>query len=396
MANTKKTKTGLVLTGGGARSAYHAGVLLALNDLMKHSGQKLHFDIISGISGGAINGTYLASKAENFTEACEGLKDNWANISIEQLLDVKGSEIFSKAGKLILQLGGGGLFNFNPTTNLVDTKPLLKYLRKKINFRKIDENIDSGILSGVGVSATNYGTGSAVTFYDGPESIVPWSRSHYTSQRARLKLEHVIASASIPILFPPAKIHHSYYGDGAIRMKYPISPAIHMGADRVIAIGLRKTRPPMETLKLNQNFVMKKVQLSDILGVVFHSLFLDGLESDIERMERVNLYIGILQSQKGLQNPDNLKVIPVLSIQPSEDLGEMAMDALKKLPAVFRHFLRGLGIDETKGGDMLSYLAFEKNYAQRMIELGYEDVFEQRDAILEWFGLQKLSADLNV
>jgi NTE family protein len=179
-------------------------------------------------------------------------------------------------------------------------------------------------------------------------------------------------------------------------MKYPISPAIHMGADRVIAIGLRKTRPPMETLKLNQNFVMKKVQLSDILGVVFHSLFLDGLESDIERMERVNLYIGILQSQKGLQNPDNLKVIPVLSIQPSEDLGEMAMDALKKLPAVFRHFLRGLGIDETKGGDMLSYLAFEKNYAQRMIELGYEDVFEQRDAILEWFGLQKLSADLNV
>jgi NTE family protein len=277
MTNTKKTKTGLVLTGGGARSAYHAGVLLALNDLLAQSGKKLHFDIISGISGGAINGTYLASRAENFADACEGLRNNWANISIEEILDVKGSEILSKATKIFLQLSGGGLFNFHPTTNLIDTKPLIKYLRRKINFKKIDENIDSGILSGVAVSATNYGTGSAVTFYDGPGSIVPWSRSHYTSQRARLKLEHVMASASIPVLFPPAKIHNSFYGDGAVRMKFPISPAIHMGADKILAVGLRKARPPMQTLRMNQNLTMKKVQLSDILGVVFHSLFLDGL-----------------------------------------------------------------------------------------------------------------------
>lgn len=384
MGVMKSQKLGLVLTGGGARSAYHAGVLSALNELLTENGHKLKFDIISGISGGAINGSFLAAKAENLTKGIEDLRTNWERISTEDILDVNGFEIFRNAGRLVLQLGGGGLFNKFPTTQILDTTPLANYLQKNIDFKKIDSNIDSGLLEGVAVSATNYGTGSAVTFYDGSSKIVPWSRSHYTSQRARLTSQHVLASASIPLMFPPVKVMSSYYGDGAVRMKYPVSPAIHMGADKIVAIGLRKPRAPMDTLKLNQSFQMKRVQLSDILGVVLHSLFLDGLDADLERMHRVNRYMGI-RSKRDLENPENLRVIPVLAIRPSEDLGLMATEALKKMPKILRHFLRGLGVSEVRGGDMLSYLAFENSYSELLISLGQKDVWAQKEQVLQWF-----------
>jgi len=385
MAAPKQRKLALVLTGGGARSAYHAGVLSALNKLLAAHGHRLKFNIYSGISGGAINATFLAARAENLPKAIRALKNNWSRIAVEDILDVNGFDVVRKASHLVLQLGGGGLFNKFATTQLMDTAPLLEYLRKNINFKKLEGHIDSGLLRGVAVSATNYGTGSAVTFYDGSASIVPWSRSHYTSQRARLSVDHVLASASIPIAFPPVKVMTSYYGDGAIRMKYPMSPAIHMGADKILAIGLRKPRTPAETLKLNQAFEMKKVQLSDILGVVSHSLFLDGLDDDLERMHRVNRYMEIMRVHPQLENPENLKVIPVLALRPSEDLGIMASEALKKMPRIFRHFLKGLGVSEYHGGDTLSYLAFDKSYSEKLIALGQKDVWDQQDQVLEWF-----------
>lgn len=273
----------------------------------------------------------------------------------------------------------------------MDTGPLAEYLRKNINFRKLESHIDSGLLHGVAVSATNYGTGSAIAFYDGASTIVPWSRPHYTSQFTRLTVNHVMASASIPLAFPPVKVMSSFYGDGAIRMKYPMSPAIHMGADKILAIGLRKPRSPAETLKLNQNFEMKKVQLSDILGVVSHSLFLDGLDDDLERMHRVNRYMEIMRSQPTLENPENLRVIPVLALRPSQDLGLMASEALKKMPRIFRHFLKGLGVSERRGGDTLSFLAFDRTYSQQLIELGEYDLWAQKDQVLEWFESPGLS-----
>lgn len=385
MASSIQRKLALVLTGGGARSAYHAGVLSALNKLLGESGHRLKFDIYSGISGGAINATFLAARAENLPKAIRALKNNWSHISVEDILDVNGFEVFKRASHLILQLGGGGLFNKSPTTQLMDTGPLSAYLKRNINFNELEGHIDSGLLHGVALSATNYGTGSAIAFYDGSSTIVPWSRSHYTSQRARLTVNHVMASASIPLAFPPVKVMTSFYGDGAIRMKYPMSPAIHMGADKILAIGLRKPRAPAETLKLNQNLEMKKVQLSDILGVVSHSLFLDGLDDDLERMHRVNRYMEIMRSHPKLENPENLRVIPVLAIRPSQDLGAMASEALKKMPQIFRHFLKGLGVSEHRGGDTLSYLAFDSTYSQKLIELGENDVWARKEQVLEWF-----------
>ncbi len=385
MALIKQKKLALVLTGGGARSAYHAGVLSALQKLLKKNGHTLKFDIYSGISGGAINATFLAARAENLPKAIRALKNNWARISVEDILDVNGFDIFRKASHLVLQLGGGGLFNRFPTTQFMDTAPLARYLQKNINFKKLDGHIDTGLLEGVAVSATNYGTGSAVTFYDGSANIIPWSRSHYTSQRVRLSVNHVLASASIPLAFPPVKVMTSYYGDGAIRMRYPMSPAIHMGADKILAIGLRRPRLPEETLKLNQSLEMKSVQLTDILGVVSHSLFLDGLDDDLERMHRVNRYMEIMRNYPELENPENLKVIPVLAMRPSEDLGVMSREALKKMPKIFRHFLKGLGVSDYHGGDTLSYLAFDKSYSEKLIALGQKDVAEQKDQILEWF-----------
>ncbi len=382
----KQPKIGLVLSGGGARSAYQAGVLLGLHELLEKShGEKLALPVICGISGGAINGSYLASRVGEVPDAIHDLWKNWEEIKIDDVMDASALQVIGTATKLVLQLGFGGMLNARPTTQLLNASSLIRYLQKKIKFGRIQENINSGDLHGLAITATHYGTGSTVTFFDGSRELQPWMRSNRIGVRANLNLKHVLASSAIPLLFPPVKIQSAFYGEGAIRMGSPLSPAIHLGADKVIAIGVRYYRTPMETFELNQSFRMRSIQLADISGVLLNSMFLDALDSDLERMMRINQTLDLLSDKERREHPEKLRKIPVLAIRPSRDLGQMAVDEFRHFSWVLRHFLKGLGASKHHGADLISYLAFEKSYTARLLKLGYDDVKTEKSRVLTWF-----------
>ena len=235
------------------------------------------------------------------------------------------------------------------------------------------------------MTATHYGTGSTVTFFDSAEHINHWMRSYRIGKRSRIGLKHILASSAIPVLFPPTKIRGAFYGDGGMRMASPLSPAIHLGADKVIVIGVRYHRTPAETYKLNEHFHMKTIRLADISGVMLNSLFLDAVDSDVERMLRINQTLDLMTEEARKEHPEKLRSIPVLALRPSEDLGNLARTEFRNFSWILRHFLRGLGASEHHGSDFISYLAFEKSYTNRLLELGYGDVMRDREQIIEWF-----------
>ncbi|MFZ3231655.1 MAG: patatin-like phospholipase family protein [Pseudobdellovibrio sp.] len=387
MPSGSEKKIGLVLSGGGARAGYHAGVLKGLNQVLEKSGLgQLKFDIICGTSSGAINGAFLASRCDDLPNAVEELWESWSQIATDDIIDANGVRIIENATKLVFQLGFGGLFNIRSAKQLLDTAPLLNYLTKKIDFNKIKKHIEAKKLFGLSITATHYGTGSAVVFFDGSPVIEPWTRSYYIAKRTLLDINHVLASSSIPLFFPAIKIDQAYYGDGAIRMKSPLSPAIHLGADKVFAIGNHEMRTPVEALEINNNLRMSSVQLSDISGVVMDSLFLDGLDADLERMERVNRYINTLSLHNQIDtNPEKLRNIPVLAIQPSQNLGKLALKSLHQMPAILRHMMKGIGVSDRSGAELLSYLAFEKAYSQQLLTLGFEDAIRNKKILVDWF-----------
>ena len=379
-------KLAVVLPGGGARSAYQAGVLAGLNELIEtHFKNSLQFKIICGISGGAVNSAYLAANVHKRSESYKKLWDNWASLGLGDIMDIGGNSIFSTALKLVLQLGAGGFYRGKPITQILSTDPLTNYLISRVDFRSIRKHIRNGDLQGLAITSTHYGTGTTVTFFDGHKDIKPWMRSHRIGKRLKIGPKHILASAAIPVLFPPVKIHGSFYGDGAMRMASPLSPAIHLGTDKVLAIGLRYYRSPQETYQLNNSFRMKTIQLADISGTLLNSLFLDAVDSDLERMMRINQTLRLLPPEAIKTQPERLRMVPVLALRPSKDLGTLAVDEFKNFSWVLKHFLRGLGATENTGSDLISYLAFEKTYTTRLLELGYTDVMKDQKAILEWF-----------
>ena len=379
-------KLAVVLPGGGARSAYQAGAIAGLNEILQtYTRESLQIKIICGISGGAINGAFLAANVDDLSQSYKKLWDNWASLNITDIIDTRSSYFFSTAMKLITQLGGGGFFKGKPTTQLLGTDPLTHYLLRNVDFKKIRKFIHTGELQGLAVTTTHYGTGTAVTFFDGAKELQPWMRSHRIGKRARIGPKHILASAAIPLLFPPVKIQGSFYGDGAMRMPSPLSPAIHLGADKVLAIGLRYYRSPIETYELNNSFRMNSIQLADISGTLLNSLFLDAIDSDLERMMRINQTLSLLTPEAVREHPEKLRIVPVLAIRPSCDLGGLAINEFNNFSWVLRHFLRGLGATQNSGSDLISYLAFEKTYTTRLLDLGYNDALREKDRILEWF-----------
>jgi NTE family protein len=279
----------------------------------------------------------------------------------------------------------GGMTGGGRSTHLLDTSPLRRFLSEQINFEKIDQNIRNGTLFGVAVSATNYKTGTAITFFDGDPSIQPWVRSSRLGQRAKLTLAHVLASASIPVLFAPVPLGRSFFGDGSIRLNAPISPAIHLGADRILAVGVRFSRSVETTLELNQAAQMKSISLADICGVILNATLLDTMDADAERLERINQTVDLLSADQLAKHPGKLKKIPLLVIRPSQDLGALASEQFRRFPRVLRYLLSGIGASSEKGWDFLSYLAFDQAYTKILLELGYQDSLARRDEINEFF-----------
>ncbi|WP_434415335.1 patatin-like phospholipase family protein [Nannocystis pusilla] len=368
---------GLVLTGGGARAAYQAGAIHALADLA--GVRELPFRVLAGVSAGAINAAFLAAHADDFPRAARMLRDFWHRLTPDHVYRTDMPRLAAIGSSWLRDLSLGGLLGASPTNFLLDTAPLRGLLAERLPLTRIGEHLSTGRLRGLAVTATNYLTGTAVTFFEADADARPWVRSTRLGRRTKLRLEHVLASAAIPLFFPPVAIDGAYHGDGCVRMHAPMSPAIHLGADRLLAIGIRYARTGDQTLLLNDEARSDRLAVADIVGVLLNAVFLDSLEADLELLERINRTIAHVPLERHADIPGRLRAIPVLALQPSQDLGRMAVDQYDEFPRVVRYLLRGIGATGERGWDLLSYLAFEPGYVRRLLELGYSNVMARRD-----------------
>jgi NTE family protein len=375
---------GLVLSGGGARAAYQVGAMRALSELRR--GEKSSaFSVLAGLSAGAINAAALAADADDFPKAVEALTDTWMSLTPEAVYRTDLGTLAGLGARWLKDVTTGGVLGASRANCLLDTSPLRALLAERLKISQIAGHVAAGTLRGVAVSATNYLTGTIVTFFEAAPEVRPWIRHDRISLRETLTLDHVMASASIPIFFPPVSIDGRLFGDGGVRMTTPVSPAIHLGADKLLAIGIRYYRSSDQTLALNRAATAESVTLAQIGGVLLNALFLDSLDNDLERLQRINRTLGLIPDAARAEHPDSLRRIPALSLRPSKDLGSLAADEYRKFPGVLRHLLRGIGATGDSGWDLLSYLAFQPGYIGKLIELGYEDTLARRAELEAFF-----------
>jgi NTE family protein len=367
---------GLVLTGGGARAAYQVGALRALAELA--GAGRSPFAVFAGISAGAINSVALATGADDFPGTVARLAETWAGLTPDRVYRTGALGLARIGTRWIMDLSAGGLIGKSGINYLLDPAPLRDLLEASLPFRQLRRHIRAGRLRGVAVSATNYHSGAGVTFYDGAPEIRPWTRSTRLGVRTRLTAEHVMASAAIPVFFPPVKIGASFYGDGCVRMNYPLSPAIHLGADRLLAIGVRHPRSPAQTAAEQVEGRSPRMPVSEIAGVLMNAVFLDSLDSDAERLWRTNRTLSLIPADRLGRGDLDLRVVPALLLRPSQDLGRLAADEYGRFPAMLRYLLKGIGATGQAGEDLLSYLAFEPVYIRRVMDLGYSDTLGRR------------------
>lgn len=372
-------RNGLLLTGGGARAAYQAGVIKAVADI--YGKRENPFPIITGISAGAINGVCLAAYADDFQIAAQRLWDLWANLRTTDIYRADTLTLGRIALRWLIDLIFGGLKRRSRSTYLLDSSPLRSFLSREIDLERMRANLKNGHLRAVAFTATNFKTGTAITFVEGQDDIEDWVRTTRMSIRDRLTVDHVLASSALPIFFSPVRLRESFYGDGGIRLSTPLSPPIHLGADKVFAVGIRHPRSEQKVAELNFNEKMTTVSMGDVAGALLNSIFLDSLETDLERMERINRTLDMIPADVRAAHPNKLRVIPVLAVRPSQDLGQLASKHFKDFPPTLQYMLRGLGASSSRGSDLLSYLAFEGVFARELMRIGYDDVMARADEV---------------
>lgn len=378
---------GLILTGGGARAAYQVGALRAVAEVVGNSHNP--FPVITGVSAGAINGAALAASADDFAGGVRRLAETWLSLSPERVYRTDMLSVASIGSRWIRNLTSGGLVTLRQVNHLLDTTPLRELLTERIPVERVPLHISAGKLRGLGVTATSYLTGTAVTFFDAVPSVEPWARSRRLGRRETLTIEHVMASAAIPVFFPAVRIGDTFYGDGQVRLTEPLSPAIHLGADRLLAVGVRYMRTAAETESLNSEVTGQRIlPVSQVAGVLLNALFLDHLDSDTEHLERINHSLPRTTSPSAREVAE-FRVIPVLTLRPSRELGALAEDQMDRFPRLMRYLLRGMGAGRRGGSDLVSYLAFERSYVDRLQTLGYEDTFARRGELEDFFDAPK-------
>ena len=376
MRKIKSTHThlhsALVLSGGGARAAYQVGVLKAIADIMPESTRN-PFGIISGTSAGAINAVALASHADNFRNAVYNIETVWKAFRPQQVYRSDPVGVFSNAMRWLASL----LFASRNRSSLLDNEPLAELLGRMIRFDNIQEAIDDGFLWAISVTASGYSSGHSVAFFQGSPDISAWKRFQRIGMRTHLNLEHLMASSAIPVVFPAVRINREYFGDGAVRQLAPLSPALHLGARKILVVGVSGNRSAPQV----QRPVDDYPSLAQISGHLMNSIFLDSLEYDVERMERINDMLGVIPPNVRQKYQSSLHPIESLVISPSQCLDRIASKYLHVLPTSIRVFLHGIGATRSSGSSILSYLLFERRFCQELIALGYHDCMVQAKEI---------------
>jgi NTE family protein len=365
---------GLVMGGGGARAAYQVGFLRCV----ARQFPELHVPYITGVSAGAINAALLAGHHGTFLQAVGELSQLWANLSVQDVFKVDSRSLWMNGVRWLRQLASGGMGGPPRVRGLVDTSPLRSYLTEVLHavdgeLTGIQYNLDHGRLKAVAISTSSYSTGQSVTWVQGCD-IQEWERPQRKARRTRLTVDHVMASAALPLLFPAVQLGSSWYGDGGIRLTAPLSPALHLGARRVMAISTRYDRSHDEA---EEPTIYGYPPPAQVVGVLMNSIFLDLLDHDAVRLERLNQLLESLPEDKRR----NLRPVKLLTLRPSVDLGKLAYDYEPELPKAFRFFTRGLGTKQTRSPDFLSLVLFQPDYLRALMEIGEEDAARQVDEI---------------
>ena len=376
-----KPKIGLVLPGGGSRAAYQVGVLRAIATLLPKKTPS-PFAVITGTSAGSINATALAIHAQDFRKGVLRISRVWKNFHSDQVFRTDALGIARTGFHWLAALMLGGLGKYNPSS-LLDRSPLRKLLQHSLAFEKIQESIDAGVLHALGISASCYTSGQSMVFFQGNETLESWDKGKRAGSRTAITIDHLLASSAIPLVFSATKINNRYFGDGSMRQISPLSPALHLGADRLFVVGIRKPG----NWDVKEEGVASYPSIADIASHVLNSIFLDNLDPDLERLERINKTISLIPNRRLESNGVALRQVDVLTIAPSDDIGDIAQRHANLLPRSLRFLLRGIGAVGDHSSTLLSYLMFEKAFCRELIELGYKDAMAAKNEILQFLDM---------
>jgi NTE family protein len=367
------SKLGLVMTGGGARGAYQAGVLKRIGEIKTYKDKRGPFDIIGAASAGAVNAAALAYGSHDFSKCTLWLSRMWGKLTIQDIYRTDLGSIVPKASQWIKDLSFGAIIGSGSAQSLLDASPLNDFLSARLKGDRIESNISKGHLDALAIVATNYNSGKAFVFVQGAEKEKLWVKRRQIAIHTKITVDHICASAAIPIVFAPVKLTTeygtNYFGDGCLRLTTPLSPVIRLKAKKLLAIGVRSQNPTDRIPEAN-----KPPSLSQILGTALNAIFLDHLDTDIDHLERLNTIISkIPNSQKEIAKMEGgIQQMKVLAISPSEDLGKIAEDFAHRLPNAVRYLMAGLG-SMSSASDLMSYLLFDSTYTKTLVDIGYND-----------------------
>ncbi len=375
-----RPKVGLVLTGGGARAAYQVGVLRAISELLPKDIRN-PFPIISGTSAGAVNAAVLAANGSDFRRGVRQLMTVWKNFHAHHVYRADPAGVFLNTSRFALATLLGGGLGKRTHVSLLDNAPLAELLRTRLDFSTIQTAIDRGDLTAVSVTCSGYTSGQSVTFFQGVPSVVPWQRARRIGIAMPIGPDHVLASSALPFIFPAVHINREYFGDGSMRQIAPLSPALHLGADRlfIIGVGRQLQAHPLERAKTEGY-----PSLAQIAGHCLNSIFLDALEVDLERLQRINRTLSKMPPEARAENSLPMHQVDFRLVSPSEELERIAMSYVHELPRSMRILLHGALT--RRGSNLVSYLLFEKTYCRALIQLGYDDTMRRTDDLMEFLG----------
>lgn len=379
-------KTGLILTGGGARAAYQVGVLKAIAEMLPRRTQN-PFPVICGTSAGAFNAVTLAVYAQSFRLGVQYLEKMWKNFEAHDIYRADPLGVFNNSIRWLsgLVLNGLGINRLNQVS-LLDSSPLVELLDSVLQSEKIQQNIDAGVLHALSISASGYGTGHSVNFFQSVQGVQPWQRARRLGVSTNIEARHILASSAIPFIFPAVRINREYYGDGSMRQIAPISPALHLGAVRVLVIGTGQAEESLPSRTKVDDYP----SLARIAGHALDSIFLDSLEVDMERLNRINKTVDLVSDE--VRQHINLQHIDVLLISPSQSIEKIAGLYARQLPWAIRILLSGLGAMRRNTSNLVSYVLFEKDFCRALIDLGYQDAMNRKEELMAFLGAQAEAA----
>jgi NTE family protein len=375
-ASRIKPRAGLVLTGGGARAAYQVGVVKAVRDILGNPTRN-PFPIVCGTSAGAINAATLAVFADDFTRGVGNLLEVWEHMRCEHIYRTDAWHIMRSGARWLSAMM---LLSRHNPISLLDNAPLRDMLEKNLDFAKIQANIDAGSLYAVCVTASGYTSGQSVSFFQGGSGLEGWERNQRIGAAVPINLDLLLASAALPFIFPAVKFNREYFGDGSMRQIAPVSPALHLGADRVLIVGTG--RQAGEEARQRSNVYPS---IAQIAGHALNSIFLDSLMVDIERLERINRTVQLIPQDKLSDSGVQLRPVKVLFITPSQPIERIAARFIHELPRTVRFILRPTGALNRSGSNLASYLLFEESFCRALIDLGYQDTVSRAAEVKELF-----------